>query len=133
MDTPPHKDMITVPALVGAYAVAGLYIQRGLRGSTTPLQVEQVALIAGTSAVAAFVTPFLTRPFVCPYRPTAPFADAGVSSALVYTLMRLESVDAEGAAMFVPVQLLSTLLAHHVARLIRSSKKETKSLEEEEK
>ena len=132
MDTPPHKDMITVPALVGAYAVAGLYIQRGLRGSTTPLHVEHVALIAGTSAVAAFVTPFITRPFVCPYRPMAPFADATVSSGLVYSLLRLESVDAEGAAMFIPVQLLSTLLAHQVARMIRSTKKD-KSLEEEEK
>jgi hypothetical protein len=130
MDTPPHKDMITVPALVGAYAVAGLFIQRALRGSSTPLQVEQVALIAGTSAVAAFSTPFLTRPFMCPYRPMAPFVDATVSSGLMYSLLRLESVDSEGAAMFLPVQLLSTLLAHQVAHMMRSMK--TKSLEKEQ-
>ncbi len=120
-----------MPALVGAYAVAGLFIQRGLRGSSSPLQFEQVALIAGTSAVAAFATPFITRPFVCPLRPMAPFVDATVSSGLVYGLLRLESVDAEGAAMFLPVQLLSVLLAHQVAPMLRSSKKD-KSLEQEE-
>ena len=107
------------PALVGVYAIAGLYIQRALRGSSAPLLFENVLMVGGTSAVAAAVTPFVTSPFICPRKPLAPFIDAGVSSGLVYGLMRLEGVDADGAAMFLPVQVLSTLLAHQVTRMIR--------------
>jgi hypothetical protein len=133
MNKPHHKDMVTIPALVGAYAIAGLYIQRTMRGSSSPIQFEQVLLVGGTSAVAAAVTPFITSPFICPYKPMAPLADAAVSSGLVYGLMRLENVDASGAAMFLPVQLLSTLLAHHVAHMMWKMKhKGKKSLEEQD-
>jgi hypothetical protein len=59
----------------------------------------------------------------------APVLDAAVSSGLVYGLMRLESVDGTEAAMFLPVQLLSTLLAHQVIRMMKKHNKK-KSLEE---
>jgi hypothetical protein len=122
-----QKNMVLIPALVGAYAVAGLFIQRAMRGSSAPLQFEQVLLVGGTSAVAAAVTPYITSSFICPHKPLAPVVDASVSSGLVYGLMRLESVDMDGAAMFVPIQLLSTLLAHQVAKMMW----ESKSLEKE--
>jgi hypothetical protein len=131
MDKPHHKNMVTIPALVGVYAIAGLFVQRTLRGSSAPLQFENVLLVGGTSAVAAAVTPFLTSPFICPYKPMSSFVDAGVSSGLVYGLMRLEGVDMDGAAMFVPVQILSTLLAHQVAHMIWRNSKE-KSLEKQD-
>jgi hypothetical protein len=132
MDKPHHKNMVTIPALVGVYAIAGLYIQRAMRGSSAPLQLENVLLVGGTSAVAAAVTPFITSPFICPYKPLTPFVDAGVSSALVYGLMRLENVDMDGAAMFLPVQVLSTLLAHQVAHMMWKVKHRKKSLEQQD-
>ena len=110
--------MLTVPVLVGAYSVAGIYIQRALRGSSGNLPFEHVLLLAGTSALASFATPMLTRPFMCEYRPLTPVADAAVSSALVYGLLRFESVGAEGAAMFLPIQVVSSLLAHYVKHYI---------------
>jgi hypothetical protein len=51
---------------------------------------------------------------MCEYRPLTPVADAAVSSALVYGLLRFESVGAEEAAMFLPIQVVSSLLAHYV-------------------
>ena len=131
MDKPQSKDMVTLPALVGAYAIAGLFIQRSFRGSTSPIQFEQVVLVGGTSAVAAAVTPFFTSQFLCPLKPMAPVLDAAVSSGLVYGLMRLENVDGTEAAMFLPVQLLSTLLAHQVIRMMKKHNKK-KSLEEQD-
>jgi hypothetical protein len=118
MDTPHHEDMLTIPALVGVYGVAGLFIQRALRGSSTPLQLENLLVVGGTSAVAAAATPFLTTPFICPYKPMTPVVNAVVSSGLVYGLMRLEGVSSDGAAMFVPVQVVSTLLAYQVAHML---------------
>ena len=132
MDKPHHKNMVTIPALVGVYAIAGLYIQRAMRGSSAPLQLENVLLVGGTSAVAAVVTPFITSPFICPYKPLSSFVDAGVSSGLVYSLMRLEGVDMDGAAMFVPVQVLSSLLAHQVAHMIWKMNQKNKSLEQQD-
>jgi hypothetical protein len=127
MDKPQNKNRVLIPALVGAYAIAGLFIQRAMRGSSTSLQFDQVLLVGGTSAVAAAVTPYVTSSFICPQKPLAPVVDAAVSSGLVYGLMRLENVDMEGASMFVPVQLLSTLLAHQVAKMMWMNK----SLEKE--
>ena len=114
MERPPHEDILTVPALVGVYSIAGIYIQRALRGSSGDLPFEHVLLLAGTSAVASFAAPMLTRPFMCEYRPLTPVADAAVSSALVYTLLKFEMVAAEEAAMFLPVQVAGHLLAHYV-------------------
>jgi len=124
MEKPHHKDMITIPALVGVYGIAGLFLQRALRGSSAPLQFEHVLLVGGTSAVAAAVSPMLTGPFICPYKPITPVVNALVGSGLVYTLMRLEGIDTDGAAMFLPVQIASTLLAHQVAHMMWKMKHE---------
>jgi hypothetical protein len=124
MEQPPHEDILTVPALVGAYSVAGIYIQRALRGSSGDLPLEHVLLLGGTSALASFATPMLTRPFMCEYRPLTPVADAAVSSALVYGLLRFESVGAEEAAMFLPIQVVSSLLAHYVKHYMWKEKKQ---------
>ena len=128
-----QKDMLTVPALVGIYAIAGLYIQRAMRGSSSPLHLENVLVVGGTSAVAAVVAPMLTKPWLCPYRPLTPIANAAVSSALAYLLMRVESVDADGAAMFIPVQMISSLLAQQVAHMMwKMNHKKKKTLLEQQ-
>jgi hypothetical protein len=125
----PHKDVLTVPALVGAYAVAGLFIQRAMRGSTAPLGMEHLLLVGGTAAVSSYVTPMLTSPYICQYRPTTPVVNAAVSSGIAYTLLRIEGVDMDGALMFVPVQVVSTLLAYQVAHMMWKMKhKKKKSL-----
>ena len=129
MEQPPHEDMLTVPALVGAYSVAGIYIQRALRGSSGNLPLEHVLLLAGTSAVASFATPMLTRPFMCEYRPLTPVADAAVSSALVYGLLRFEMVAADEATMFLPIQVVGSLLAHYAKHYMwKESKRSKKQL-----
>ena len=112
-----------MPALVGVYSVAGLFVQRALRSSSGALPLEQVLLIGGTSALASFATPMLTRPFMCEYRPLTPVADAAVSSSLVYGLLRLEGVRADEAAMFLPNQVASSLLAHYVKHYMWKAKK----------
>ena len=114
MEQPPHEDMLTVPVLVGAYSVAGIYIQRALRGSSGNLPFEHVLLLAGTAAAASFATPMLTRPFICEYRPLTPVADAAVSSSLLYGLVKLWGVDGNEAAMLLPTHIASSLLAHNV-------------------
>jgi hypothetical protein len=123
MDKPQNKDILTIPGLVGAYAIAGLFIQRALRGSSTPLGVQHLALVGGTSAVSSYLTPMLTSPYMCQRRPMAPFLNAVVSSGLAYTFLRVEGVNDESAMMFVPIQLLSTLLAYQVAYMINKKEK----------
>ena len=98
-----------------------------MRGSSATLPLEQALLIGGTSAVAAAVTPMLTRPFFCQHRPTTPLVNAVVSSGLVYALMLAESVDSTGAAMFLPVQILSTLLAYQVAHMLKKRRKKAEA------
>jgi hypothetical protein len=130
MDKPQNKDTLTIPGLVGAYAVAGLFIQRAMRGSSAPLGFEQLALVGGTSAVSSYLTPMLTSPYMCQRRPMAPFLNAFVSSGLAYTFLRIEGVNNENAMMFIPIQVLSTLLAYQVAHMMKKNQKKNNSFEE---
>ena len=116
-----RKDML-VPALVGTYSVAGLLIGRSLKPMSSPLSFEHLLVVGGTSAAAAYVSPMITHRVMCPWLPTAPLVNAAVSSALLWAALRAESVDPESAAMFVPVQMASSLLAEYVAHEIRKQR-----------
>ena len=130
MEQPPHKDMLTVPALVGVYSVAGLFVQRALRSSSGTLPLEQVILIGGTSALASFATPIITRPFMCEYRPLTPVADAAVSSSLVYGLLKFWGVGGDEAAMLLPTHVASSMLAHYVKHYMwKASKSKPESFQ----
>ncbi len=60
----------------------------------------------------------------------APFLNAVVSSGLAYTFLRVEGVNDESAMMFVPIQLLSTLLAYQVAHMLKKKEKNGLSFQE---
>lgn len=120
---------MVVPALVGAFSVAGLFLGRSFRPNSLPLSFEQLIVVGGTSAAAAYVSPMITHRLMCPWLPTAPLVNAAVSSALVWAALRAESVDPASAAMFVPVQIALSLLAEYVSHEMR---KQQQSSEENE-
>ena len=60
----------------------------------------------------------------------APFLNAFVSSGLAYTFLRIEGVNNENAMMFIPIQVLSTLLAYQVAHMMKKNQKKNNSFEE---
>ena len=113
-----------VPALVGAYAVGGLFLGRALRSSSSAITFEQILLVGGTSAAAAAVSPMITQSLMSEWSPSTPIVNAGISSALSWAAFRAEGFDADSAAMFVPVQIASSLLAEYVAYQMREAKKE---------
>jgi len=122
-----------VPLLVGAYSVAGLYLGRALRGSgSSPLTLEQVLVVGGTSAAAAAVAPMITHRMMCPWSATTPLVNAGVSSALVWAALRAETFSEESAFMFVPVQMGSSLLADYVAHEMSKMKRHKNAISSEE-
>ena len=119
------REDFTVPALVGAYAVGGLLIGRALRSSSSPLKFEQLLLVGGTSAVAAYVAPMVTHRVVSKWSPSTPIVNAAISSGLAWAAFRAESFDADSAAMFVPVQMASSLLAEYVAHQMKKKSPES--------
>ena len=114
MDNVLEIEQLTVPLLTGAYSVIGLYLGRAASNSTSSIGLGQVLLVGGTSAVAAAVSPMMSKILISPQSPIAPLLDAGLSSAMTWGALRLERVDADSAAMFVPVTLASYLLARVV-------------------
>ena len=101
------------PALVGAYAVAGIFIMRTVRGTSSPPDWMQIAVVAGTSAAAAALAPMGVKFITCPKSDSAPLVEAGISTALSWGM--LGSVSSfDDAAMFAPIQLGSHLLAQYV-------------------
>ncbi len=110
-----------MPVLVGAYAVGGLFLGRALRSSVSPISFEQVLLVGGTSAAAAAVSPMITHNVVCRWSATAPLVNAAVSGAITYTAFRAAGVDGDSSAMFVPVQMASSLLAEYVAHELQKA------------
>jgi hypothetical protein len=102
--------------LVGVYSVAGLYLGRAMRNSSTYIGLDQVLLVGGTSAAAAYAAPMITHRITCPHSASAPFINAGVSSALMWLALQAESMDADSASMFVPVQIGSSLLAEYTSK-----------------
>jgi hypothetical protein len=94
------------PALIGTYAIVGLYIGRAASGSTSRLPLGTVALVAGSSAASAYAAPMLSKFVVCPSSASRPLVEAGISSAVSWTILA-GATGAESATRFVPVQLLS--------------------------
>ena len=113
---------MTVPLLTGAYAVAGVFLGRALRRSTMPVTFEQILLLGGTSAAAAAVSPMIAHRLICPWSPTAPLVNAGISGALAWAALRAEMFDENSAAMFVPVQIASNVLAENVTHILSQKK-----------
>ena len=118
-----HRKEMAVPLLTGAYAIAGVFLSRALRRSSSPVTLEQILLLGGTSAAAAYVSPMITHRFMCPWSPTAPLVNAGISGALAWAALRAERFDEDSAAMFVPLQIASLVLAENVTHMMKSSKK----------
>ena len=99
------KSLFT-PALIGTYAIAGLYIGRAASGSSSRLSLGTVARVAGSSAVSAYAAPMLSNYVVCPSSASRPLVEAGISSAVSWAILA-GTTGAEGATRFVPVQLIS--------------------------
>ena len=95
---------LVTPALVGGYAVVGVYIGRSMLGVKGTLPLTTMALVAGTSAASAYAAPYLTQMVMCPRSPSAPLVEAAISSAISWQLLALTS-GAQSATMFVPIQL----------------------------
>ena len=121
------RSSLVVPALVGVYSIAGLYLGRALRNSSANVSLGQVLLLGGTSAAAAAVAPMISHRLMCPWSPTTPLVNAGISSALVWGAMRAEGFMEDSAALFVPVQIGSSLLAEVVAHELLKMKHEKKA------
>lgn len=96
------------PALVGAYAVAGTYLARYMRGSTDMLPWNMIAMVAGSAAVAAWAAPMVAEKVISEKSSIAPYAEAAASAAVAWPLIYASSgYDANAATMFIPIQFFS--------------------------
>lgn len=114
------------PALIGLYAVAGVYIGRAFSGTRSNLPLSTVALVAGSSAASAYAAPMLSPFLVCPNSASAPLVEAAISSAISFELVMLAS-SMDDATRFIPVQLISyvggVFMAPKVKKWLRKGKK----------
>ena len=110
----------SVPLLAGAYSVAGLVLVRVVSGSSGLPDLETAALVGGTSAVAAAVSPMVTNPLVDRTSSLAPLADAGAAGALTWLALRSLSVSTSEASKFVPIAMASYLLANMVNKAMKT-------------
>lgn len=114
------------PVLIGSYAVAGLYIGRALTGSTGKLGLRTVGLVAGSSAVSAYVAPMLVKYITCPQSDSAPLYEAAISSAMSWQILMLTS-GTESATRFIPVQLLAHVSGSYMSPKVKAWLKKMKS------
>jgi hypothetical protein len=111
---PRSLDHLITPALIGGYAVIGVYVGRNALGSRGELSWSSIALVAGTSAASAYAAPFLSQMVVCPRSPSAPLVEAAISSAISWQLLAM-TTGAQSATMFVPVQLGAHIAGKYIA------------------
>ncbi len=131
MEETPRPDlakMLMTPAIIGAYAVAGIYVARAFRGTQTPIDLGTVAAVAGTSVVAAVIAPKVLPKVTCPKSESAPLIEAVISSALTYGMISALS-GSTNASMFVPVQFGSHLAGTWVSNYMEKMKVEEKAPE----
>ena len=102
-------EKVKTAAVVGVYSLAGIYIARWMRGSTSTLSNNELAFAVGTSAAAAWGAPKVTAMIVKPDSDVEPFVEAAASAALTWPVMYWASGSANAANMFLPVQAVSHL------------------------
>ena len=95
--------------VVGVYSIAGIYIARWMRGSTSIVTNNELAFAAGTSAVAAWGAPHVAKMVVKHNSDIEPFAEAAASAALTWPVMYWASGSTAAANMFLPIQAVSHL------------------------
>ncbi len=112
----PETDF-TTPAIVGLYAMAGVFIVRALKGATTPVAFPVLAVIAGTAAASSAVASRVLPAVVCPKSDIAPLAQAAISTGLSWVALNVLA-DMETATTMVPVNLASDVLGTYAAGLV---------------
>jgi len=115
------KDMpemdFTTPAIIGLYSVAGIYIVRALRGSTSPVQVPTLLLVAGTSMAASVTAARVLPSFMCPKAELAPMLQTGISAGMQWVVLNVVA-DMETANTMVPVAVVSDVLGNYAASMV---------------
>ena len=112
---PPNKDNwkmmknYKAAVAVGAFSVGGLFIARMLRGSTMPIEMNQILMAAGTSTAAAWAAPYVSNMIICENSDSAPYVETAVSTGLTWPVMYALTRDMATANMYLPVQLGATL------------------------
>ena len=101
--------VLKTAGVVGVYSVAGVYIARWLRGSTSPITTKDLAFAAGTSAAAAWGAPMLAKMVVKEDSSVEPLVEAAASAALTWPVMYWASGSSTAANMFLPIQAVSHL------------------------
>lgn len=115
------KDMpemdFTTPAIIGLYSVAGIYIVRALRGSTSPVQVPTLLMVAGTSMAASVTAARVLPSFMCPKAELAPMLQTGISAGMQWLVLNVVA-DMETANTMVPVAVVSDVLGNYAASMV---------------
>ena len=100
-----------VPIVVGVYSIAGLYLVRWWTQSTMPVSNSQLAFVFGTSAASSWLAKKASWKLMDPYSDSAPWVETLGSAALTWPVMYWASMDTSTANMFVPIQLVSQIVA----------------------
>jgi hypothetical protein len=107
----------TTPAIVGVYAMAGVFIVRALKGATTPVAFPVLAVVAGTAAASSAVASRVLPAVVCPKSDIAPLAQAAIATGLSWVALNVLA-DMDTATTMVPVTLTSDVLGNYAASLV---------------
>ena len=118
----PDLQQFMTPALIGAYAVAGVLAGRAIRGTQTT-DMNQLLLIFASSSASAYLAPMAVPYVICPKADSAPLVEAVISSAISWEAIMLAS-GSQNATMFAPVQLVAHVAGVWMASKYKSMKKE---------
>ena len=118
------------PLAVGAITAGGIMLYRSATGISSPIPLGGLVMVAGSSAVASFVSPYLTK-MVLPEESTkGMLLNLALSTALTWTYLTT-AVDMQTANATVPIQIASQLAGGYVGKKVAMKSRETSELSDE--
>lgn len=108
----------TTPAIVGVYALAGLFIVRSMKGAVSPVSTEMLFLVGGTSAAATVLASRILPSVVGPESDIGPLAHSAISAGITWVVMGALS-DPESAKTMIPVSFVADLTGNYAASMVQ--------------
>ena len=110
------------PLAVGAFTVGGVLVYRGFKGlDSTSLPVTSLAMVAGSSALASYVSPYLTKMVVAEDSSKGMLLNLALSTALTWQYLAL-TMDMGTANNTVPIQVAAQLLGSYAGKMVHNKK-----------
>ena len=123
------SDTVT-PLAVGAVTLGGILMYRSAMGVSSPIPLGGLAMVAGSSALASAVSPYLTEMLLPEDSTKGMILNVALSTALTWQYLAL-AVDMSTANATVPIQVASQLIGGYIGKKVKKRKMETGELSDQ--